>query len=103
LLLRSPPPSSPFPYTTLFRSGLLRGLEGAGHPLQGVRSGHLRAGLVVLLFEDLVAEGFRGTARGRKRRDRRLRSPRLGSLRSRRSEEHTSELQSPYDLVCRLP
>src|SRR5207248_3467119 len=25
-----------------------------------------------------------------------------GSTRSRRSEEHTSELQSPYDLVCRL-
>src|SRR5207247_5151789 len=58
-------------------AGLLRGLEGAGHPLQGVRSGHLRTGLVVLLLEDLVAEGFCGTARRRQRGDRRLRGPRL--------------------------
>src|SRR5207248_10311739 len=35
--------------------------------------------------------------------DRRLRLRfRRRSLRSSRSEEHTSELQSPYDLVCRL-
>src|SRR5207253_10639368 len=58
-------------------AGPLRGLEGAGHPLQGVRSRHLRAGLVVLLLEDLIAEGFRDTARRRRRRDRRLRGPRL--------------------------
>src|SRR5437867_9690960 len=32
----------------------------------------------------------------------RLRKDRLARLRSLRSEEHTSELQSPYDLVCRL-
>src|SRR5207248_10246223 len=29
-------------------------------------------------------------------------SPKLISCRGTRSEEHTSELQSPYDLVCRL-
>src|SRR5437867_7076115 len=27
---------------------------------------------------------------------------RIGRMRAARSEEHTSELQSPYDLVCRL-
>src|SRR5207248_11802680 len=32
----------------------------------------------------------------------RSRSRRLPDARSSRSEEHTSELQSPYDLVCRL-
>src|SRR5439155_20448670 len=62
-------------------AGLLRGLEGAGHPLQGVRSGHLRAGLVVLLLEDLIPEGFRGPARRGRRGDWRLRSPRLGRRR----------------------
>src|SRR6266705_6161915 len=36
------------------------------------------------------------TSRGRGARTSRRRGPR------RRSEEHTSELQSPYDLVCRL-
>src|SRR5437867_13349885 len=37
----------------------------------------------------------------RSRRARAWRHP-AGARRERRSEEHTSELQSPYDLVCRL-
>src|SRR5437867_471750 len=38
-----------------------------------------------------------------RRRSRRSRSaPTSGRLPATRSEEHTSELQSPYDLVCRL-
>src|SRR2546426_3218923 len=70
LMIRRPPRSTLFPYTTLFRSkrpaGRLR------HRLhEGVRDrGHLQ--------------------------------PLHDRLRRRRSEEHTSELQSPCNLVCRL-
>src|SRR5439155_10194818 len=77
-------------------AGLLRRLEGAGHPLQGVRSGHLRAGLVVLLLENLVAEGFRDTARRRRRGDRRLRGPRLD--RRRRGRGLDLDLRRRVDL-----
>src|SRR5436190_14983888 len=70
-MLRRPPRSTLFPYTTLFRSGL-RGPEGH---LQ-----HLHLGL--------RRRGSKGE------QDRGGASP--------RSEEHTSELQSHSDLVCRL-
>src|SRR2546427_3106151 len=74
-MIRRPPRSTLFPYTTLFRSG---GRGGAGDP--GGQPG--------------------GDARplGRPRRGARLRHP----ARARRSEEHTSELQSQSNLVCRL-
>src|SRR5258708_16328692 len=63
LMIRRPPRSTLFPYTTLFRSRPRRG---------GLRHPPLRHG---------------ATGRGG---------------RSGRSEEHTSELQSPDHLVCRL-
>src|SRR2546430_11887448 len=67
LMIRRPPRSTLFPYTTLFRSGVhLR------------RRDHLRDGL----------RQHRILARGEGLR--------------RRSEEHTSELQSQSNLVCRL-
>src|SRR6266516_6081989 len=69
LMIRRPPRSTPFPYTTLFRS---RRLPRAGTDLER----HSRRGIVPAP----------GRARG-------------GAA---RSEEHTSELQSPYDLVCSL-
>src|SRR2546428_9141952 len=63
-MIRRPPRSTLFPYTTLFRSDagrlLLRRLRGGAHRGQVHDAGH------------------------------------------RRSEEHTSELQSRSDLVCRL-
>src|SRR6266705_6318499 len=59
LMIRRPPRSTLFPYTTLFRS------RDCGHRL-------LAAGRVVCVHA------------------------------APRSEEHTSELQSPYDIVCRL-
>src|SRR6266705_3661025 len=59
LMIRRPPRSTLFPYTTLFRSSCRRRRP-------------------------------RHSGRGRPCRS------------ARRSEEHTSELQSPYDLVCRL-
>src|SRR2546430_12393941 len=73
-MIRRPPRSTLFPYTTLFRSGfpelvLSQGVER----LNGLRAS------VQVRHEVLV--------------------PRL---RSRRSEEHTSELQSQSNLVCRL-
>src|SRR6266581_8299097 len=60
LMIRRPPRSTLFPYTTLFRSP-------RGSPAWRRRSGRARPW-----------------------------------IRSRRSEEHTSELQSPVHLVCRL-
>src|SRR3712207_8490994 len=84
-MIRRPPRSTLFPYTTLFRSGgRRRGRAGAGRP-RGRGRGASRA------------EG--GTRAGRGRRRRACR-PRRAS--ARRSEEHTSELQSRQYLVCRL-
>src|SRR5438876_3915291 len=81
------PTSTLFPYTTLFRSCSRR----------------LRTG-------GLVRRAHRGKARGNQRRQ----SPKMGGrhathlsaadarVEPTRSEEHTSELQSPVHLVCRL-
>src|SRR2546426_6170894 len=77
LMIRRPPRSTLFPYTTLFRSHLAR--DGVS-PLGPV--------------------GDRGAGD-----DRRIQSPRRhpeGRAAANRSEEHTSELQSPCNLVCRL-
>src|SRR2546426_5738412 len=68
-MIRRPPRSTLFPYTTLFRSGR------AGSQ---IFSGHRSA---------TVIEGACHNCR---------------RSMSRRSEEHTSELQSPCNLVCRL-
>src|SRR5207249_9069144 len=78
--LRPPPTSTPFPYTTLFRS-LRRHHRGRGRVL------HREA-------RDRPLEGRRH------RGDQPAGSP--GRRHTHRSEEHTSELQSRFDLVCRL-
>src|SRR3712207_7210530 len=84
-MIRRPPRSTLFPYTTLFRSGgRLRGLlggEGEGGPRDV-------GGLVRRLPGDAL--GQVGD----------LRDVEAGLL--LRSEEHTSELQSRQYLVCRL-
>src|SRR2546430_10385302 len=68
-MIRRPPRSTLFPYTTLFRSlGVF--LESAGVPVPGETV--------------LLAAGF------------------FASQGTFRSEEHTSELQSQSNLVCRL-
>src|SRR5207249_9899581 len=79
-LLRPPPPSTLFPYTTLFRSALDFGVRAASEKRD--------ARLAYAWFVD-------GRRVGRRERWRRP------TLRPR-SEEHTSELQSRFDLVCRL-
>src|SRR5437867_8189067 len=70
LMIRPPPRSTLFPYTTLFRSALPRNSIAERLPPQCFRLRHDK-------FNQRNAKG-------------------------NRSEEHTSELQSPYDLVCRL-
>src|SRR5260370_29924308 len=82
-MIRRPPRSTLFPFTTLFRSGL------AG------RDALAQAREVVLARE------VRHGAIGRRRREQDRGAVALNSL-QQRSEEHTSELQSHLNLVCRL-
>src|SRR2546429_6619176 len=79
-MIRRPPRSTLFPYTTLFRS--------RGKQQNPNRPAHLRRA-------DSRSSGGRGSALERKKFLRR-------GGRQERSEEHTSELQSRLHLVCRL-
>src|SRR5204863_9665387 len=88
LMIRRPPRSTLFPYTTLFRSRPRRGRARR-------RRAVARRGLPGPL------SGGRGIRRGW-RPGEAFRALESGARRSRRSEEHTSELQSRRDLVCRL-
>src|SRR5256885_12816595 len=75
-MIRRPPRSTLFPYTTLFRSGRSNNFLTAPAPRCGTTG--CAMGLFVLTPE----------------------MQKLGLY--NRSEEHTSELQSPCNLVCRL-
>src|SRR5256885_4738575 len=85
-MIRRPPRSTLFPYTTLFRSA------GGGH--EAKRCADLRTRHGPGSPRRPVRAGTRGVVRSA-----RARGP-DGHL--CRSEEHTSELQSPCNLVCRL-
>src|SRR5256885_17014418 len=81
LMIRRPPRSTLFPYTTLFRSFFLLLEPGLGQA-------------AIELFDHAArAQKPLRLARERRASDRHLVC---------RSEEHTSELQSPCNLVCRL-
>src|SRR3712207_7092607 len=87
-MIRRPPRSTLFPYTTLFRSSS-RGRGDAGERVGNgvIRHATTRAAAgAVRRFALLVCGG----------------PLTLSQFRSRRSEEHTSELQSRQYLVCRL-
>src|SRR3712207_6998939 len=84
-MIRRPPRSTLFPYTTLFRS--LRPAERGERLAIGTPRGHL---LAALPRRKRHGAALRRAARGDEGR------------RPRRSEEHTSELQSRQYLVCRL-
>src|SRR3712207_7031084 len=84
-MIRRPPRSTLFPYTTLFRSEVVRrGLIPASEGGVNVESARLH----VETIED--ADHLRRVLPG------------LGLVAFVRSEEHTSELQSRQYLVCRL-
>src|SRR5260221_1824979 len=77
-MIRRPPRSTLFPYTTLFRSGLLRDCRWGRRVQRGLDQLARLAGLERVCQQRGAADG------------------------ECRSEEHTSELQSHSDLVCRL-
>src|SRR5260221_6769513 len=89
-MIRRPPRSTLFPYTTLFRS---RNLSICPRLLAQVVVATER--VLALIHEVLAhrASGIRGDE---------VERCRLGRALLLRSEEHTSELQSHSDLVCRL-
>src|SRR5256885_12660940 len=99
-MMRRPPRSTLFPYTTLFRSAATR-------PRAGGRSGLALARAELTADEDLASDDALHTRTPHARSD--LWEPVFHLSRSQihgkvfvRSEEHTSELQSPCNLVCRL-
>src|SRR2546426_2805708 len=73
-MIRRPPRSTLFPYTTLFRS--------------------VGLGQVGQIHREHVAQATRGTGQSHRAEGK--------DQHQQRSEEHTSELQSPCNLVCRL-
>src|SRR5258708_17618518 len=86
-MIRRPPRSTLFPYTTLFRSLLSARLEGRVPQRRDP------------FHQDLDPGGGEDAPRGDRARGARD-VPLPAEL--ERSEEHTSELQSPDHLVCRL-
>src|SRR3712207_8954281 len=93
-MIRRPPRSTLFPYTTLFRSVGGRGLPGRGtecrpqvqrRPRREVDDRRIASIGRHGRSDDVEATGVRG-----------------GAVRVDRSEEHTSELQSRQYIVCRL-
>src|SRR3712207_6895797 len=88
LMTRRPPRSTLFPYTTLFRS------PGAGVPPGGGAHGEVA--------HDDAAAADLGRGVGRERHQRAAVAGAEQHAAQRRSEEHTSELQSRQYLVCRL-
>src|SRR3712207_8307192 len=91
LMIRRPPGSTLFPYTTLFRS--IRYATTARRKMKEERHDGRRH----------LPRPVESRAIGRlKRRARHRRPAIVGGRGRRRSEEHTSELQSRQYLVCRL-
>src|SRR5690606_41959631 len=87
-LMRRPPTSTLFPYTTLFRSCLCDDRDS------------VRAAAAVAMLVPI--EGIRHRGVQRVRRGQLHSSAHGEDEQGGRSEEHTSELQSRENLVCRL-
>src|SRR2546430_11242394 len=86
-MIRRPPRSTLFPYTTLFRSIGVGFVRGENEPGRRHLGQHIR--------ERRQHDGFVGGPGGACDHGERARG-------KDRSEEHTSELQSQSNLVCRL-
>src|SRR2546426_9584136 len=102
-MIRRPPRSTLFPYTTLFRSVIPRRAAAVGPELDehiGVRRVQRGAGASRQVDGVAVDADVAEHETQLRRRDH---AP-DGALHAGddRSEEHTSELQSPCNLVCRL-
>src|SRR5438477_905425 len=90
-MIRRPPTSTLFPYTTLFRSGTDEDLMQSSDPLINafdLGSDPLKFGMERMQMAEEVLKSIseKGVEEGE----------------GYRSEEHTSELQSHVNLVCRL-
>src|SRR5437879_8032421 len=89
-MIQPPPISTLFPYTTLFRSE-------HGHPIL-IPGSNRDASFILRALPGASASGYSVNHGAGRRMSR-------GAARkafTQRSEEHTSELQSPMYLVCRL-
>src|SRR5262249_62144137 len=98
--LPPPPSSTPFPYTTLFRSRRLRGPQ-LPRLVARVVAPRRPAGRA-LAIRDCLPPRPSDAAEHSACIPRRGQSCRPTRRHRRRSEEHTSELQSLTNLVCRL-
>src|SRR3712207_8892532 len=101
-MIRRPPRSTLFPYTTLFRSPFHGTTMTPNSPTRIVILGGGFAGLATAreLERLLPDDGVRITLVNRENFF--LFTPMLHEVAASRSEEHTSELQSRQYLVCRL-
>src|SRR5436190_14973971 len=84
LMIRRPPRSTLFPYTTLFRSWRVTTPVMDDNKEAMIAADEFDVETMMVMFTELRAKQIRAEAEGT------------------RSEEHTSELQSHSDLVCRL-
>src|SRR3712207_7955002 len=90
LMIRRPPRSTLFPYTTLFRSEPSLMLARIAHELFWLGRSLARAEHTARLLDGVLQASLQG------------RPDDPAGVRLGRSEEHTSELQSRQYLVCRL-
>src|SRR2546427_1530397 len=79
-MIRRPPRSTLFPYTTLFRSSTCQHRCGAQGPMKALLGLFVPTSIAIIKRMPSIT----------------------GRMKSQRSEEHTSELQSQSNLVCRL-
>src|SRR5207248_11422133 len=84
--------ASPFPYTTLFRSRVFSATRRSKKLMSRVRPG----------VRETRASDLRAASAFSADDLPTLLRPQKANSGGPRSEEHTSELQSPYDIVCRL-
>src|SRR2546430_11236742 len=92
-MIRPPPRSTLFPYTTLFRSELAVLRARLRHEDLAVLLENLRLDLAGMRIHQSLKRGLAAND---------CVADFLDAARAQRSEEHTSELQSQSNLVCRL-
>src|SRR5690348_18067751 len=91
-MLRPPPTSTLFPYTTLFRSAVIGNINSGGNVGNAISVGNTSGAVWVDGGNVSNSTSIGVTADG---------GTAIADA-GGRSEEHTSELQSPVHLVCRL-